>query len=185
MIMKGSIRKLENPRTEEYNLLKSEILSMNFLWKYLEHTTSPEDDDVYSNNPVYQHCIVSGVDVNPNFLIPQIESQYAELVFTIIRQIFDYNNIDYTQIHRCVINQIHYYDGIPSPPHIDHSFYHKNVLIYLNDFDDGDIGVYDEENHLQRYKPLEDDIVTFDGLYHSVYQPAPKQRRVVIVFTYS
>ena len=38
---------------------------------------------------------------------------------------------------------------------------------------------------LETYKPDEDDIISFPGYHHSVDQPAPMQRRVVVVFTYS
>ena len=182
------IKQLENPKTEEYNILKDEVLGIEFNWTYRGSTDPSKnlDGEIYTANPIYQHSIVAGVDVNPEFLVPRVESKYAELVFVVIRQILDYNNIEYTQIHRCVINQLHYWDGKPSPPHLDHRFFHRNCIIYLNEFDDGQIDVYsDDGTERQFHKPYEDDIVTFDGLHHSVHQPAPMQRRVVIVFTYS
>ena len=189
MSMNGFIKKLKNPKTKEYNILKKEILSMNFPWNYRESTNPVDniDNNEFTPNPVYQHTIVAGADVNPEFLIPVVESRYAEPMFCIIRQILDYNRIEYTQIHRCVVNQLHYWDGRPSPPHLDHhTFYHKNCLVYLNSFDKGEISLYDENCELmESYKPYEDDIVTFDGYNHSVNQCEPKQRRVVIVFTYS
>jgi len=189
MTMKDFIRKLKNPKTKEYNILKEEILSRHFPWTY-KGSTDPQyniDNEKFTPNPIYQHSIVSGADVKPEFLVPRIESQYAEPVFTIIRQILNYNEIEYTQIHRCVINQLHYWDGKPSPPHLDHyTFFHRNCLIYLNTFDKGEISLYDENGELmESYKPYEDDIVTFDGYNHSVHQCEPMQRRVVIVFTYS
>jgi len=194
MTMKSFIKKLQNPKTEEYEHLKEIILSpfsADFTWRYVP-TTNPDhnpSESRFSANPGYQHCVVARADVNQGFLVPRIGSQYVELVFAVIRQILDYNSIGYTQIHRCVISQIHYWDGKPSPPHIDHSFYHKNCLVYLNSFDDGNLDICDNNTKdcqvIETYKPYEDDIITFDGLYHSVNQPAPKQRRVVIVFTYS
>ena len=192
MIMNGFIKQLENPKTKEYNILKEEILSMHFPWTY-KGSTDPQyniDNEKFTPNPIYQHTIVAGADVSPDYLIPRVESQYAELVFAVIRQILDYNRIGYTQIHRCVINQLHYWDGKPSPPHLDHhTFYHKNCLIYLNSFDDGNLDICDNDTEdcqvIETHKPYEDDIITFDGYNHSVNQPAPKQRRVVIVFTYS
>ena len=185
--MKDFIRKLENPLSSEYNILKKEILSINFMWKYLEHSTNPRlDQEGFSNNPIYQHPIVLAADAKEDFLISQTVSQYADITFEVIRQIFSYNKVDYNQIYRCVVNQIHYYDGKPSPLHLDHyNWDHKNCLIYFNSFDNGEIDVYGKDKTMQRYKPLEDDIITFDGLYHSIHQPAPKQRRVVMVITYS
>ena len=188
MIMKDFIRKLKNPKTEEYNILKNEVLGMDFTWTY-KGSTDPSinlDTEKYTANPIYQHTIVAGADVRPDYLIPRVESKYADLVFVVIRQILDFNRIKYTQIHRCVINQLHYWDGKPSPPHLDHyKFPHKNCLIYLNQFDKGEIDVYTDTGHIESYKPYEDDIVIFDGFNHSVHQCEPMQRRVVIVFTYS
>ena len=181
------IKQLENPKTEEYNILKDEVLGIEFNWTYRGSTDPSKnlDSEIYTANPIYQHSIVAGVDVNPEFLVPRVESKYAELVFVVIRQILDYNNIEYTQIHRCVINQLHYWDGKPSPLHLDHRFFHRNCLIYLNSFDKGEIDVYSEDGDIESYKPYEDDIITFDGYTHSVHQCEPMQRRVVIVFTYS
>jgi len=188
-MMNTFIKQLDNPKTEEYLKLKDIILSSEFTWTY-KGSTNPAlnvDDEVFTANPIYQHSIVAGVDVNPSFLVPRVESRLSDHVFVVIRQILDFNKIEYNQIHRCVINQIHYWDGKPSPPHKDHyNFYHRNCIIYLNEFDDGQIDVYsDDGQEKQFHKPYEDDIVTFDGLHHSVHQPAPMQRRVVIVFTYS
>ena len=186
--MKNFIKQLKNPFTEEYNILKKDILNVNFLWNY-KGTTDPKlnlNSERYSANTMYQHCIVTAVDVSPNFLVPRIDSQYAELAFIVIKQILSYNNIEHTQIHRCVVNQIHYWDGKPSPPHLDHdTLSHKNCIIYLNHFDDGQIDVYSDDGDIESYKPMQDDIITFDGYDHSIHQPAPMQRRVCIVFTYS
>tara|TARA_B100000131_G_C17833217_1_gene498655 strand:+ start:44 stop:652 length:609 start_codon:yes stop_codon:yes gene_type:complete len=200
---KGFVKKLMNPKTKDYNLLKQESLGGNMTWRYV-NSTDPSinlDTDRYTANGLYQHTIVSGPDYPPYSLVPRVESPYADLVFLVIKQILDYNNIEYTQIHRCVINQIHYWDGKPSPPHLDHyKIPHNNCLVYLNSFDRGEIDVYTEDgdfdsrfdhhyndqiDHIESYKPFEDDIIIFGGYNHSVHQPAPMQRRVVLVFTYS
>ena len=182
------INQLENPKTEEYNILKDEVLGMGFSWNYTG-STPPHlnlESEKYTANPIYQHIIVAGADSKPDYLVPRIQSQYAPIVFQVIRQILNYNNIEYTQIHRCVINQLHYWDGKPSPPHLDHdTLSHRNCLIYLNSFDKGEIDVYSKDGDIESYKPYEDDIITFDGYNHSVHQCEPMQRRVVIVFTYS
>ena len=187
-MMNTFIKQLDNPKTEDYNILKEEILSTKFSWNYL--TATPPEDNIdsgkFTANPIYQHSIVAGVSSPPDFLVPRVESQYAEHMFFVIRQILDYNSIEYNQIHRCVVNQIHYWDGKPSPPHVDHtSIIHKNCIIYLNSFDRGEIDLYDDGECIDSYKPYEDDIIIFDGYNHSINQPAPEQRRVVIVFTYS
>ena len=74
MIMKDFIEILDNPKTEEYQKLKDTILSSEFTWTY-KGSTNPAlnvDDEVFTANPIYQHSIVAGVDVNPSFLVPRV-----------------------------------------------------------------------------------------------------------------
>ena len=68
-------------------------------------------------------------------------------------------------------------------PHIDHSFPHKNLIIYLNDPAGGDTVLVDKDyKEIDRHHPKEDDIISFEGIH---YQKMPKEgRRIVLVVTY-
>ena len=64
-----------------------------------------------------------------------------------------------------------------SPPHVDHPFPHKNMLIYLTDA--GGKTVIGNDSH----NPREDDIIIFGGEEHFHYYPQQKNR-IVLVVTY-
>lgn len=186
--MDNIIELWENPKTPEYYELKELVHSPRFTWNY-KGSTNPKynpDSEKYTPFPIYQHVVVFGVDTFDRQVVPIVPSEHSQLVLNYVYDVLDHNAKEFTQIHRCVINQTHYWDGKPGPPHKDHHhFYHKNVIVYFNSFDEGEITVIDDDGFQQSYKPMEDDIVTFPGLNHSVGQPAPQQRRIVLVFTYS
>jgi len=178
----------ENPKTPEYYELKELVHGRTFTWNY-KGSTDPKynpDSEKYTPFPIYQHVVVYGVDTFDKQIVPIVPSEHAQLVLNYVYDVLKHNAKKFTQIHRCVINQTHHWDGKPGPPHKDHyDINHNNVIIYLNSFDEGEITVIDDDGFQQSYKPMEDDIVTFPGLNHSVGQPAPQQRRIVLVFTYS
>ena len=170
---------LHNPKTDEYLSLKEKINGPYIPWYYHETCTSDEQDG-YTNNPIYQHMIMEGPNPTNGRFIPVPKSDLLGLCEKVLGQIFSANKMSVRHIHRVCANVVHYYDGKPSVPHIDHEdIPHKNLIIYLSDFCDGQI-----ESSDGFYKPLEDDIITFSG-YHSVYQPGPGDRRTVLVATYS
>ena len=50
------------------------------------------------------------------------------MVLNYVYDVLKHNAKKFTQIHRCVINQTHYWDGKPGPPHKDHhNINHKNI----------------------------------------------------------
>lgn len=170
---------LLNPKTSEYLSLKEKLNGSYIPWFYHPSSTSDEMDG-YTNNPIYQHMILEGPNPNNGSFIPVPKSELIGLCEKVIGQIFQSNEISAKHIHRICANVVHYYDGIPSVPHVDHEdIVHKNMVIYLNSFTKGEIEVSGS-----LYKPMEDDIITFTG-YHSVHQPGPGDRRVVLVATYS
>lgn len=173
------IDQLVNPLTEEYLSLKNKLNGPYIPWFYHSTCTSDEKEG-FTNNPIYQHMILEGPNPKNGSFIPVPKSDLIGLCEKVISQIFECNKINAKHIHRICANIVHYYDGIPSVPHIDHDdIPHKNLVIYLNSFSDGEITVSNNS-----HKPIEDDIITFSG-YHSVHQPGPGDRRVVLVATYS
>ncbi len=174
---------LENPKTEEYCQLKNHILSHEFNWFYNPSTIGLDPGSGYSANYVYGHKILEGPNANRYF--PEVFSE--KLIghgVKIVEQILNHNNIKFTFIYRMVVNSTFYDDGLPSPPHLDHDdFFHKNLIVYLNEFDGGNIDIFEDDGTMYSYKPHEDDIITFDFKKHSVNQPT-SGRRVVFVATY-
>ena len=178
------IKLFKNPKTNEYCLLKEKVLGPYFSWFYHDTCTSTNLDG-FTNNPIYNHEVLTGPNPSNGVYFSTPRSDMIQLCDTVISQILQVNNIDAKFVHRIGLNCVHYYDGNPSVPHLDHEdFPHNNLIFYFNQFDDGAIDVFDKTSK-ETYFPNEDDIIAFPGLYHSIHQPKKGDRRVVMAVTFS
>ena len=199
--MEKFIRQLKNPFTNNYLEFREVVLGGDFPWYWQETVTEPAptglrkikgtvDDylDQYSNPPFYSHCVINRPAPGPgNKLFPYGISPYLHLVGDIVKEIFEYNEIDVDCIFRVNLNAV---DAAPNEqqitfPHVDHPFQHSNMFVYLNDaggktiIHDYTSGDLKEVSH----EPKIDDIITFPGLLHCHKLPE-KGRRIVLVVTY-
>lgn len=72
-----------------------------------------------------------------------------------------------------------------SDPHVDHLFPHKNLLVYLNKFDEGKTFIVDDEdNVIETIHPAFHKFVVFDGHRHAQGFCRPQQSRLVFVATF-
>jgi len=93
------------------------------------------------------------------------------------------NKLTYKKILRCALNLTFPQKVKNSEPHLDHSYEHKTLLIYLND-NDGDTVILDKKNKIwKKVKPKKYKGVCFPYRYH--YQFYPKSGiRAVDVYTF-
>ncbi len=174
--------RLETPDTGDYAGLKELILGPHFGWShnakatpYMENTRSYQDLSFYS------HAFLHGPSPRHG-LHSKANSEYLPNVETVIGQIFELNNVKMNVVYRINANAVHPVEGnVLTVPHTDHEFPHKNMLIYLTNTG-GDTIVFDDAGKKHHFTPVEDDIVTFQGLHCMV--PPKQGRRVVIVVTY-
>lgn len=181
------IKQLDNPKTDRYLECKQFILGSNFPWF---HNT----EFVHSDSPSTEKLKESNTDINaynnisflshdfltrplPGRKYPVVNSQHAILCYTVLEEIFEHNEIDINCIYRMNANMVYPSSGIQETiPHTDHTFQHKNILVYLTD-SGGETKCGDS-----RFDPKEDDIIIFEGIHNFVL---PKQKpRVVLVATY-
>jgi len=206
---------LKNPLTTNYSDLKEIILGPNISWLYQKETFDHKVDglDDYQDVPLYYHNVLQRPGGGDEYIdIGDLKSRVRSGIFdrfkTVLDEIFDANNITVKNYYRIGVNSCcNVNKPIRSPIHVDHCFPHNQMLIYLTD-SSAATNIYSEkfihsyqnttssncyyfgENKkeiLLKIFPKEDQIVTFDGLYyHSYDYPiADKQRRIVIVCTYS
>lgn len=176
-----------NPKTNEYLKLKEFILSSQFQWSYLPYNVTKQSDKTYSqqydsegtpynNFPIYYNVILERKEtrrgVRPNPLLSKFLRVYE--------QILEHNNIPIKNPYRICVNASHPTPNNtkPSPPHIDHGYPHRNMIIYLTPTYNGHTIVQGEPHPKE-----EDDILVFDGVQHHLYPPT-QNRRVVIVCTF-
>jgi hypothetical protein len=188
------LEELQNPKTPNYLELKARVLSREFPWFYFGDSTCGPEAPGHINLPIYSHTLIQ----RPNFVpggcaYPKVaSSDYVDLTDLVIREIMEFNNLELNCLFRLNFNCIHRIDSRDSIPHYDHSFPHKNILIYLNN-SEGETKVYEEEVPFSFIRkegapvltslPREDVVISFQGL-HSAGQPAVGKRRIALVATY-
>jgi hypothetical protein len=176
-----SIVKLKNPLTKNYIELKNTILGNNFPWFWDNQVEDFEDgeetykDTRYDNFPIYFHSFLYRPTPECFYSRP---SSYCDIVHSVVVEILKYNNIGFDVIYRMSANCTHPTDkNLCGPIHTDHNFSHKNIIVYLNNFEGGSTWCEGKT-----YNGKEDDIITFEG-NHNFYPPL-KDRRIVLVATY-
>ena len=95
----------------------------------------------------------------------------------VVDTVLGMNDIEYNYLVRLSVNSTSPLKGVKKTLwHEDHTFPHKNILVYLTN--SGGKTIVEREE----FDPREDDIIVFSGM-HQHLTPA-KERRVVIVGTF-
>lgn len=166
------IKELNNPLGGDYIELKSFILSYNFPWFRFTNTTHNDSDDSIE---MFSHTFLERPEVNKGY--SKANSPYIDSCIDVVKQILINNNIKFDLFFRLSCNLVYPTKQVKrTTEHVDHKFFHKNILIYLSD-SDGDTVV---ENQI--YTPREDSAVIFSGKHYH-YTPL-KNSRIVLVGTF-
>lgn len=171
------ITKLINPKTENYFCLKQEVLGDSFSWYWVNNTTEGEEWEDFKNHEYLSHCVLRRPnDFNTKRLFPLVSSQYSDMCNIILSEIFEVNNINVNCVLRINFNLTLPISNIPTVPHYDHPFDHKNLIIFFTE--SGGKTICEKEI----YNPEQDDVILFSGLHYH-YLPE-KSRRVVMIATF-
>jgi len=167
------ITKLKNPKSRFYEEIKSIILSSDFSWRYFSSTTHGLDSISFFSHDFLQRP----EDLNNKY--PRPNSNYCDFVCQVLLEILEYNQITINTFFRINANLVEPKKQIENTcEHVDHSFNHSNILVYLTG-SGGKTIVGDSE-----YDPKEDDVIMFDGHIKHYHQTPIDERRVVIVSTF-
>ena len=116
----------------------------------------------------------------------EVNSPYWESVYNLFKEICAKYEIAHKIIYRSCLNVTTYNKNKMGDLHIDHTFPHKNFIIYLNDFSDGSTYVQDEETkEIIEVKAEKFKVVIFGGHMHAQGFCGNGQRRVVLVVTFN
>tara|TARA_Y100001938_G_C8061868_1_gene417797 strand:- start:395 stop:886 length:492 start_codon:yes stop_codon:yes gene_type:complete len=163
------MKRLFVPKTRDYLDLKSEVLGEFFPW----YRTRNQLDDFY----FYSHVFLERPEVAG---FPKKISNHLELFQVVFTQICQNNDdMEINYLLRMNGNAIEPLSSNPKigAVHEDHTFPHKNVIIYLTDAG-GETICGDE-----KFFPEEDSACLFEGPHcHALPE---KDRRVVLVVTYA
>ena len=172
------IQKLRNPKTVLYQELKNIVLREHFAWFYnkTSHGDLLESESEWDSFSFFSHTFLARPNEDHPF--PQDQSSFLMLANDVFVEIARENNISPQVLYRANANlTIPTETGRCGPPHRDHDFPHKNLLVYLTDTNGGDTVVGDEI-----YSGKEDDIILFEGEHQGC--PPTSDRRVVLVYTF-
>ena len=175
------IRELKNPITPKYVELKQYILDLGFPWYNAGGTVHDKLEDGQSDFDLFVHPFLQRPTHEVMFTSPV--SRYAELAARVVGEILLSNRIYPATFYRICANLVTEKEGV-SPKHVDHNFPHQNVIVYLNDFDGGDLIVYDESNTKHKHTPEVDKPVVFDGNYFHQHEAATTGKRFALVATF-
>tara|TARA_R110002012_G_scaffold71350_1_gene183138 strand:+ start:1004 stop:1552 length:549 start_codon:yes stop_codon:yes gene_type:complete len=177
------ITELKNPVTENYKNLKNLVLGNNFPWYYLDKTVYGTDKKDMS---FFAHSLLGRptheIDGKKIPAIPESSSPYFHQCYFILKEILDYNNVDFEVMYRMNINMTPHSSIKESLPHIDLNLPHKVVIVYLNKFSKGRTVVLGKDKQKFYSNPKEDNVIIFDGkLTHFQESPNKDEKRIVMV----
>ena len=163
------LRELVNPKTPDYYDLKSKVLGELFPW----FCSKNSHDNFY----FYGHTFLE----RPEFAgFPKPLSNHIDLFLDYFAQVCRANeDMEFNYLLRMGANAVDLLVTNPeiSAMHEDHTFPHKNVLVYLTDAG-GETYVGDDV-----FYPEEDSIILFQGPH--CHAMPKKDRRIVLVVTYA
>ena len=172
------IQELKNPLTDDYKKFKKIVLSPEFHWNNIPKTTEQSEKNDLN---LFTHVLISRPE--KQYFYPMPVSTYTDMAAFIVSQILDYNNVTPSCYYRMCVNYVTSKTGI-SEKHVDHNFSHKNLLIYLNKFSDGETIVYDKNNKKFVYQPKENSVIIFDGKNKHCHKSSSDGKRIVLVATF-
>jgi hypothetical protein len=179
--------------TSDFQYVRNSLEHIPFLLK----TSGGYDDS--EGMPYFVHRVQDRAEKTDKIPVPE-SLMYTPIAKTIVR-LMDSINVEYLEIGRISINTTFNATNVPntfgSIPHVDHSYSHLQMIIYLND-SDGDTLLFDkvcdfqspakqtvvelgEENIMHRISPKKNRILLFDGsVYHTNYLPSKNYRSIIV-----
>lgn len=169
------LKLVENPKTPRYLEFKEYLLnSLDLPWYYMEQSTPKLHKEKYVDIEFFSHVFLDRAEEKG---YPVSCSKLTERAVEVCKEIIDWNKIQLITLLRLNANFISpYFRVVNTVPHLDHSYNHKNLLIYLTKA--GGNTIVENESH----DPKEDDVIIFQGKHYA--QTPISERRVVLVATF-
>jgi hypothetical protein len=162
--------------SEKSQRILNYILGDNMTW-YLQKKKDP------IMTPFFYHSLMTRSLSN----YPQvgtIKSELFEPCKEIFLEVCDQANIATTEIYRASLNTTFYHPEQHTGIHVDHEFFHKNFVMYLNDATGSTYVFDDEKNVLSASTPKKNRAVFFDGNLHAQGSCDIGEVRTVLVITF-
>ena len=168
---------LINPKTDTYKNFKNLVLGGQFAWFRMGNTAFEDHQEGHEDFPFLSRQFLTR-PLN-SCLYTKVNSSHVDEMERVFREIVYANGIDPQVIYRMNANAVYPTENnLPSPLHVDHTFPHNNMIIYLTNPQGGSTIIEGKE-----YMANEDDVLIFDGKLHCA-RPPRKDVRIVLVITF-
>ena len=139
----------------------------------------------FDNNNFLIHTIVKRRDNEKDLTKPcKFNSYLGETVVKIVKKFCDKHNIKFNYIIRSCINFCFRTREDTCAVHVDHTFPHKTMVVYLNDPDDKKSYTVmldnDKKTVLRKIKPEAFKVVCFDEVPHYLHMPKFGYRMILV-----
>ena len=183
--------------SEDLQVIDDKVLSSEFPWYYTPVSTS-------HTFPFISHVMMKRIEESPD---SSVSPHWYPFFEKILYKFCDDNSLEVTQILRASLNLTYNCDSVyeHGDPHVDYMFDHSQVIMYLNEFDNGETLIFNEkyqENGLDKsmysslsmgdnfsikniITPSRGKVVCFNGSnFHTNRWCGGSQRRVICVFCF-
>lgn len=161
--------------------------------KFLQHVLSGEFPWFFQKEKNYDdttfyflvHTLMHR-NANLEAVTGNINSPYYDICIGIFKKFCLENNIEVNTVFRAAFNSTLHSTYKNTRIHTDHKFEHKNFILYVNEFENGQTCIFDSNyNLIKQVEPALHTAVVFSGEPHAHNFCKLSQRRVILVITFN
>jgi hypothetical protein len=183
--------------SREREFIEKYVLGPHFPWFWQDQQTFKDDENIPQeikeyikcyNGPFLSHTLLHRLEdenVKHTERPAKDISTHFEFFLEIFHRFMFENNLKYSKIFRANLNLTWSCGNLHSAPHLDHTWPHKNFIMYLTTCDKGHTIIWPDDFSTSYMIPCEKyTAVTFSQLWHAQRYPMLGSKRIVLVITY-
>ena len=115
-----------------------------------------------------------------------VNSPFFDTCVDILKNFCAQHNVEVNTIFRAAFNSTFHSPYGRTRIHTDHDFEHKNFILYVNEFNQGQTCIFDDkQNLLKQVEPELHKAIIFSGEPHAHNFCMPNERRIILVITFN
>ena len=166
--------------TEKQLIFLQYVLSSEFPWFYCKEKNYDQSTFWFLIHSL-MHRNESYIPITGN-----VNSPHYGICIEIFKSFCAQHNIKANTIFRAALNSTLHSSFGRTRIHTDHDFEHKNFILYINEFNDGQTCIFDNnDNLIKQVEPELHKAMVFSGEPHAHNLCSANQRRVVLLITFN
>ncbi len=183
------------PREREF--IEQYVMGPSFPWFWQNQQTFDDEEGIppevkkylkWYNGPFLSHTLLHRIEdehVKHTERPAKDISTHFEFFLELFHRFMSENNLKYSNIFRANLNLTWDCDRSHSAPHLDHTWPHKNFIMYLTTCKNGHTIIWPNDFSTSYLIPCEKyTAVTFNQHWHAQRYPMKGSKRIVLVITY-